>query len=160
MNHYPDGDVYDHETHGQYYYHAHRDDEHGHFHLFLRPKGMPSGIKPAAVEDFEEPKAQNDALSHLIAISMDEFGRPKALFTTNRWVTAEYWYGCEDVIRMLDHLRSTMPIRLGRQTVGLGRWFNCFIHKFAISCACAIMSLPIGKNNIQTKMFLNVVIWM
>ncbi len=102
MNHYPDGDVYDHETHGQYYYHAHREGEHGHFHLFLRPKGMPKGIEPAPVGDFEKPAAVNDALSHLVAISMDNFGSAQSLFTTNRWVTAEYWYDCEDVIKMLD----------------------------------------------------------
>ncbi|SCA57793.1 conserved hypothetical protein [Candidatus Terasakiella magnetica] len=103
MNHYPEGDVYDHDTHGQYYYHAHRDGEHGHFHLFLRPKGMPKGVKPLVGDDFKKPKAKNDALSHLIAISMDAFGAPQSLFTTNRWVTAEYWYDCEDVIKMLDH---------------------------------------------------------
>ena len=47
-DHYPEGDIYDHETHSQYYYHAHpkeeRPGEHGHFHTFLRPKGMPKGI--------------------------------------------------------------------------------------------------------------------
>ncbi|MDV7338966.1 hypothetical protein RYZ26_05145 [Terasakiella sp. A23] len=102
MNHYPEGDVYDHETHGQYYYHAHRDGEHGHFHLFLRPKGMPDGVNPVKVADYEEPAAANDALSHLIAISMDAYGIAQSLFTTNRWVTAEYWYDCEDVIKMLD----------------------------------------------------------
>ena len=45
-DHYPPGDVYDHETHSQFYYHAHPSKqrfelEHGHFHTFLRPKGMP-----------------------------------------------------------------------------------------------------------------------
>src|SRR3546814_4518623 len=54
-DHYPPGDVYDHETHGQYYYHAHAADqrfenEHGHFHTFVRPKGMPPGIRPARVQ--------------------------------------------------------------------------------------------------------------
>ena len=47
--HYPPGGVYDHETHAQYYYHTHLPkgraekcgDEHGHFHTFLWPKGMP-----------------------------------------------------------------------------------------------------------------------
>lgn len=105
MNHYPEGDVYDHETHGQYYYHAHRNGEHGHFHLFLRPKGMPMGLKPKALEDYKEPKVPNDALSHLIAISMDAYGLAQGLFTTNRWVTAEYWYDYEDVIQMLDHFK-------------------------------------------------------
>ncbi|HSR70967.1 MAG TPA: hypothetical protein VLL72_01180, partial [Kiloniellales bacterium] len=45
-DHYPPGDVYDRESHAQYYYHAHPPEqrfpgEHGHFHTFLRPKGMP-----------------------------------------------------------------------------------------------------------------------
>ncbi|MFN4764722.1 DUF6969 family protein, partial [Gillisia sp. Q332] len=53
-DHYPPGDVYDHETHGQFYYHAHASDqrfqgEHGHFHTFVRPRGMPAGIQPAKV---------------------------------------------------------------------------------------------------------------
>lgn len=103
MTHYPEGDVYDHDTHSQYYYHAHREGEHGHFHLFLRPKGMPKGIKPKPLSDYKKPDALNDALSHLIAISMDAYGMAQSLFTTNRWVTAEYWYDCEDVIKMLDH---------------------------------------------------------
>ena len=48
LNHYPKGDVYDRETHSQYYYHAHRKEsgEHGHFHTFVRHKGMPDGMKP------------------------------------------------------------------------------------------------------------------
>ena len=54
-NHYPDGDVYDHDNHAQFYYHAHsaeeRPGEHGHFHAFLRPKGMPAGVRPAPVPD-------------------------------------------------------------------------------------------------------------
>ena len=49
-DHYPKGDVVDWETHSQYYYHAHpkknRPGEHGHFHTFLRYKGMPGGAKP------------------------------------------------------------------------------------------------------------------
>ncbi|MFQ5932990.1 MAG: hypothetical protein ACE5MM_11335, partial [Nitrospiraceae bacterium] len=51
FNHYPAGDVYDSETHSQYYYHSHREGEHGHFHTYLRPKGMPSWIEPAPVPD-------------------------------------------------------------------------------------------------------------
>lgn len=126
MNHYPDGDVYDGETHGQYYYHAHREGEHGHFHLFLRPKGMPDGIEPAPVADYEKPKGANDALSHLIAISMDAFGGAKGLFTTNRWVTAEYWYGCEDVIRMLDHFW----IDHARPSWPANRWVGAMVQLF------------------------------
>ena len=44
---YHAGDVYDAETHAQFFYHAHpaeqrRSGEHGHFHCFLRPRGMPA----------------------------------------------------------------------------------------------------------------------
>ena len=105
-NHYPDGDVYDAETGSQFYYHAHpanlRTGEHGHFHTFLRPAGMPAGIAPARVPDLVPPKEPNDALCHLIGISMDDLGAPICLFTVNRWVTGEYWYDGADILRMLD----------------------------------------------------------
>jgi len=104
FNHYPDDDVYDRETHAQYYYHAHRSEigEHGHFHTFLRPKGMPAGVAPI-VHQATDPWPQGDeALSHLLAIAMDGYGYPTGLFTTNRWVTAEAWYPAEQVIQMLD----------------------------------------------------------
>ncbi|MEM9683407.1 MAG: hypothetical protein AAF942_09090 [Pseudomonadota bacterium] len=120
-NHYPDGDVYDHESHGQFYYHAHpaeeRPGEHGHFHTFLRPKGMPDGIAPAKVPDFEAPEDPDDALSHLVAVSMDPKGFPIKLFTTNRWVTGEIWYTGEDVTRLLpyfaiDHAQPSWPVNI------------------------------------------------
>ena len=102
-DHYPDGDVYDFENHGQYYYHAHpkeeRPGEHGHFHTFLRPDGMPPGATPAVVGGFAMPEDPDDALSHLAAISMDPKGFPIKLFTTNRWVTGEVWYEARDVCR-------------------------------------------------------------
>lgn len=109
-DHYPPGDVYDHETHGQFYYHAHATDqrfdgEHGHFHTFVRPKGMPPGIKPAAVPGFVKPEDPNDALSHLIAISMTPGGLPFRIFTVNRWVTGEIWYDAKDVAVLLDYFK-------------------------------------------------------
>ena len=42
----------------------------------------------------------DDAISHLIAISMDAWGDPIGLFATNRWVTDETWYPAEMVIAM------------------------------------------------------------
>lgn len=119
--HYPEGDVYDPVSHSQYYYHAHPKDErpgeHGHFHTFLRPKGMPTGIEPAPVPGFEPPEGENDALSHLIAISCDKQGNPIKLFTTNRWVTGEVWYAAGDVVRMfgcfkIDHVRPSWAVNL------------------------------------------------
>ena len=119
-DHYPPGDVYDPETHGQYYYHAHPPDqrfpgEHGHFHTFLRPKGMPAGIEPLPLPDSEPPEGANDALCHLVAIAMDGKGIPIRLFTVNRWVTGETWYRAADVARMLDcfkidHARPSWPV--------------------------------------------------
>ena len=102
FDHYPAGDVYDPDTHAQYYYHAHREGEHGHFHTFLREKGMPGDCRP--VEQSEAPfmKERDDTLSHLIAISMNRAGFPIGLFTTNRWITADNWYTADDVITMLD----------------------------------------------------------
>ena len=120
-NHYPEGDVFDPRSNAQFYYHAHPKDErpgeHGHFHTFLRPKGMPPGIEPAPVPEYTAPEGENDALSHLVAISCDSGGLPIKLFTTNRWVTGEVWYKAEDVIRMLsyfqiDHVRPSWAVNI------------------------------------------------
>src|SRR6266849_5102317 len=110
--HYPEGDVYDPLSHAQYFYHAHPTGqrmarEHGHFHTFRRPRGMPPGTRPLmmpelaiadapaapagpAVPPAAQPNqgAENDALSHLVAIAVDAEGVPLRLFTTNRWVSA------------------------------------------------------------------------
>jgi len=103
FDHYPPDDVFDDETASQYYYHAHREGEHGHFHTFLRAKGMPKGVAALSYPLRSEPWPNgSDAHSHLIAISMDAYGFPIGLFATNRWVTGETWYPCEDVLRMLD----------------------------------------------------------
>lgn len=105
FEHYPSDDVYDDHSHSQYYYHSHRDEtgEHGHFHTFLRPKGMSVGLSPAAYYDTELWPKGDQALSHLIAIAMDQYGYPTGLFTVNRWVTDEAWYSADDVIHMLDN---------------------------------------------------------
>lgn len=115
--HYPDDDVYDRETHAQYYYHAHRSEagEHGHFHTFLRSRGMPEGVKPVDHSASEQWPEGDEALSHLIAIAMDGYGYPTDLFTTNRWVTAEAWYPADRVILMLDrfaidHAHPSWPV--------------------------------------------------
>lgn len=105
LEHYPSDDVFDAETHGQYYYHAHRGNEieHGHFHLFLRADGMPKGCRPVDYPLASESWPTGDeAISHLIAVSMDAWGYPMGLFCTNRWVTAEAWYPAEQVVAMLD----------------------------------------------------------
>jgi hypothetical protein len=125
-SHYPADDAYDPESHCQYYYHAHPAGdrpapEHGHFHLFVRPKGMPDGVRPADGQIL--PEGENDALSHVVAISMDAYGRPIRLFTTNRWVTGETWYAAEDVARMLDGFR----IEIARPNLVVSRWITAMV---------------------------------
>ncbi len=125
-NHLPEKDVHDKNSHGQYYYHTHtkgyndntaHDDEHGHFHIFLRAKGMPDNIRPLKVPDLDPNKSVSDMLSHIIGIGMDSYGVPIKIFTVNRWVTGETWYKAADVIRMLDifeidHAYPSWPVNL------------------------------------------------
>lgn len=148
-SHYPSGDVYDPESHGQFFYHAHpsesRPGEHGHFHAFMRPRGMVPGTSPLmfpelAIADAPSqpnspvmgPVAQpnqgsdNDKPSHLVAIAMDASGRPIRLFTTNRWVTGETWYAANDVIAMLDRFM----IDLARPSWALNRWITAMFGLF------------------------------
>ena len=119
--HYPKGDVYDRETHAQYYYHAHpsnlRGGEHGHFHTFVRAGKLPGAAAPAPLPDAVERPVAGDALCHLAAISMDRRGRATRLFTTNRWVTGESWYAAEGAIALLDrfaigHAVPSWPVNL------------------------------------------------
>ena len=141
-DHFPDGDIYDAASHAQYYYHAHPEDErpreHGHFHTFLRPFGMPAGMEPADVPGNCVPLAENEALSHLIAISMNKDGEAIGLFTTNRWVTGETWYGADDVIAMLDRFRvneadtvkGSKRARQSERWAPVNRWITGMLRLF------------------------------
>jgi hypothetical protein len=145
--HYPQDDVYDPESHAQYFYHAHPPGERmageqGHFHTFLRPRGMAPGTRPLILPELaiaDSPAAPagpavpqpnqgagNDELSHLVAIAIDERGEPYRLFTTNRWVTGETWYRAEDVIAMLDRF----AIDLARPSWPLNRWLTALFRLF------------------------------
>lgn len=128
MSHYPPDDIYDPESHAQFYFHAHppaaRDEpDYGHFHTFLRPLGMPDGIAPAPVADFVMPEGDNAALSHLIAVSMTRDGLPERLFTVNRWVTGDVWYAADDVIAMLDRF----VVDLAYPSWPLNRWITAMV---------------------------------
>ena len=128
-NHYPEGDARDPEAHSQYYYHAHPPDgrdmpEHGHFHLFLRERGMPSGVAPAPGQSL--PEGDNAILCHLVAVSMDEYGIPIRLFTVNRWVTGDVWYPAGDVGRMLDRF----DIDVVSPNLAVNRWISAIVKLF------------------------------
>ncbi|MBT3170219.1 MAG: hypothetical protein HOM52_07670 [Rhodospirillaceae bacterium] len=107
-DHYPKGDVYDNETHSQYFYHAHRPKEHGHFHTFLRKDGMPRNCNPVKQSKAPFMDNRDDTISHIIGISMNRSGYPTRLFTTNRWITADNWYAADDVIKMLDRFHMDL----------------------------------------------------
>ena len=130
LDHYPKGDVFDPESHSQWYYHAHdkqeRPGEHGHFHTFLRGGGMPEGIAPAPLPDLSPESAPNDRVCHLVAVSMDRSGWPLGLFTTNRWVTAETWYAAHDVAAMLDRFE----VRMSRPSWPVNRWLSSLLRLF------------------------------
>jgi hypothetical protein len=141
--HYPDGEVYDPNSHAQYFFHTHpgncgREAERGHFHAFLRADGMPPGVAPLllpelAVADAPLPpqaaplkRGARDEVSHLIAIAINTRGEPIRLFTTNRWVTGETWYPAEDVIRMLD----CFVVAEAEPSLLLNRWIGAMVQLF------------------------------
>ena len=130
LDHYPKGDVYDPDSHSQWYYHAHdkseRPGEHGHFHTFLRGNGMDDGVNPVQLPDFQSKDNKNDLLSHLVAVSMDKSGWPVGLFTTNRWVTGETWYAAHDVCSMLD----SFDMEMDKPTWTVNRWLTNMLRLF------------------------------
>lgn len=74
------------------YYHTHANNsdinhlfksEHGHFHIFVKDK-------------------TTDSWSHLVALSMDEFGQPLRWFMVNHWVTSGTWLDAATLIKTLE----------------------------------------------------------
>ena len=122
-DHYPAGEVSDASTACQYYYHAHRISprEHGHFHLFglLNADGTPRPAGAAWGDD--------EAPSHLIAISMSPQGMPIKVFCPNQWVTKGYWLTADQILAQLEHfaVRAPQP----RWSV-VGRWLAGFVQLF------------------------------
>lgn len=115
--HYPKDDVYDEESGGQYYYHAHRGirGEHGHFHTFIREPGWQNAENGADGVAAAESCGDGSSVTHLIAISMDAYGWPIGLFATNHWVTGGTWRSAESTISMLpqfriDHAYPSWPV--------------------------------------------------
>lgn len=129
-DHYPKGDAYDRDTHSQYFYHAHpspmRDTEHGHFHTFIRRKGMPKSMRPAKNMDRSLWPTGDDALAHIVGISMDQKGFPLRMFTTNRWVTGETWYKAPDIIKLIGRYEMTHA----QPSWPTNRWISAMIRMF------------------------------
>ena len=125
-DHYPLHDTFDQETFSQYYYHAHRRGEHGHFHLFLRQGGMLEKVIPLIYNERNKTLNDIDTYSHLIAISMDHEGYPIGLFTTNRWVTGEDWYTADHVTQMV----SRFHVGHAHPSWVTNRWLSAMLKLF------------------------------
>lgn len=112
MRHYPEGDAYDPESGAQFYYHCHApdaaQDEHGHFHCFLRPAGA------------------DGPTHHLVAVGMNRAGRLSRLFTVNRWVTGDDWRGAGELIPLL----ARFDLQLARPDYLANRWLTGVITHF------------------------------
>jgi hypothetical protein len=109
--HYPEDDCRDPETGAMVYYHAHDPaewdrDEHGHFHLFVRP-------------------APEQAFTHVAALSMSAYGMPVALFATNGWVTDEQMLPAEEVLRLLDE--GCWQINRARPSWQVLQWLDALL---------------------------------
>lgn len=118
--HAPKDDVFDTKTNSQYYFHAHRSSEPGHFHLFLWTDHVSGLSKPAYTGD-------KGGFVHLIAISTDMRGYPTRLFTTNQWVTGEDWRASHEVNRLV----KNFEISHGEPSWPANRTLSAFVHLFA-----------------------------
>lgn len=139
FEHYPRDEVGDADNRSQYYYHAHRDPEleHGHFHTFIYTGQFASSMPLLDVP--EGSASGGNDISHLIAISMDDWGYPIALFTTNQWVTGETWQPAETLIRQLpgfeiDHAYPSWPVN---------RWITAMVRFFRLH----IIDLLLHRDN-------------
>ncbi len=108
--HYPADDFRDPESGAMFYYHAHDPedwslDEHGHFHLFVRP---------SANADF----------THVAAISMNAHGIPQTLFATNGWVTDEKMLPVAEVLQLVE---SRWEIHRARPSWLVVQWLNAML---------------------------------
>ncbi|WP_404378530.1 DUF6969 family protein [Caenispirillum salinarum] len=128
LEHYPPGDVRDPQTHSQFYFHAHpasptREADFGHFHTFLRPGALPADAALADLPGNPVDRDPTAVTAHLVAISMDRYGRPTALFTTNRWVTDETVYPADVLIPAL----PAFEMDVAHPSWPLNRWITAMM---------------------------------
>jgi len=102
--HYPKADARSQSCKARWYYHVHAEgdrdeDEHGHFHLFLHRTQLPEGLEPKVwPPQGEDAKAH---VTHVIGLSINKMGIPRAWFVTNRFVTNEFLYPADVMIKHL-----------------------------------------------------------
>lgn len=97
-NHYPyDGGISDKNSGYRIFFHAHRENEYGHFHTFATD--------------------ENGDLVHLVLISMNEQGKPIALATVNRWVTDDKYVKADVLKKLLDNFQMDSNLFIERRVV-------------------------------------------
>lgn len=92
-SHYPEDDLFDPETGILVFYHAHSQEdrpaaENGHFHCFVEASRVAAGSRAVR----REGPGSARALCHIAGLSIDPYGLPCEVFTTNQWVTGERLY--------------------------------------------------------------------
>ncbi len=131
MQHYPHGDRIDKQTGAQYFYHCHRENyeqlEHGHFHCFMRYGQISKRIKPTPLPDWD--KYIDNPMTHLVAISMSQYGQPIRLFTVNRWISSEIWYDSKHISTHLNRFKMSLTDSPYWQI--LDRWVESILSLFS-----------------------------
>ncbi|MEN9868613.1 MAG: hypothetical protein RL748_4203 [Pseudomonadota bacterium] len=121
-DHYPADEVSDRERGFHYYYHSHRitAQEHGHFHLYAMLHADGSAPTP------DNPLAEGEGPSHLLAIAVDPQGLPTRIFSANQWVTQGHWLPAETLLPRLENF----GIDNARHWAQVTRWLSGFVQLF------------------------------
>lgn len=124
-DHYPAGDAIA-PNGSRYFYHSHSPEqrlsgEQGHFHLFL-PRSALSASANCLIVPIAANKPSIDTV-HVLAVSCNADGIPFALFTTNRWVTDDWFYKADAIIEALGLFDVTQAP--GDRLVG--RWLTAMV---------------------------------
>lgn len=127
--HYPDdGGIKDNNTGCQLFFHAHRQNEYGHFHTFVTDS--------------------NGELIHLILISMNKKGEPIGLATVNRWVTDDKYvkadvlkkfaesfyvnpalYKDKRVVEFINYIFKSYPDEINNLFDQRDKWIRDYVNK-------------------------------
>lgn len=102
LERYPHGEVVDRVSGARWFFHAHRSGEHGHFHVFLARRAG-DGFRPVLPASRSCPRRFRRVV-HLVAVTIDRFGRPTRLFVTNRWASRGSWHAAAEMLAMLDRV--------------------------------------------------------
>lgn len=94
----PSSNAAGYESPSQLSCHALRTGKHAHFHIFLRDKTIPQNHRSTGRFAVNGTDQHNGKICHLFAISMDPYGIPIRLFTTNLSITGENWRPARDIL--------------------------------------------------------------